>query len=450
MSIAGRFALPLMAALLTLAGAEPARADRIDDIVGAQMKKQHIPGVSIAVLRDGKPIKTKGYGLANLELGTPATPETVYQIGSVSKQFIAAGVVLLAGDGKLTLDEPVTKYLDDAPAAWRAVTLKHLLTHTSGLVRDTPDLQMKSQTVLEAIRGAYATPLAFPPGEKLQYSNIGYFVLAEVITRAAGTPWPQFMQQRVFAPLGMTATRTTTNDDLVPRRASGYLWSTDRYVNAQNPAGVRPSGAFLSTVQDLARWDQALRDDRLFTAKQRELLWTPVTVNDGSTQPYGLGWEISRVGEHRLVRHGGSMMGFRSDLSRYLDDGLTVVVLTNSGVSLPEKISGSISASLIEGLQPRRVAARLPASELDGFTGTYRMAGGELSVEREGDRLSVSAARGPIRMQMAVLTRESTTTFFDEDNTRSTFTLEPDAQGRMQLVMKNEAGRVLVQATRER
>ncbi len=298
--------------------------------------------------------KTQGYGLANLELGTPATAETVFQIGSVSKQFIAAAVVLLSEDGKLSLDDPVTKYFGDAPDAWKGITVRHLLTHTSGLVRDTPDAQMKSQTVIEAIRGAYATPLAFAPGEKLQYSNMGYFALAEIITQAARKPWPQFCEERIFAPLGMTSTRTTTNDDLIPRRADGYVWREGRFINALNPAGVRPSGAFLSTAQDLARWDQALRTDRLFTAKQRELLWTPVTVNDGSTQPYGFGWEISKVGDHRLVRHGGSMFGFRSELSRYVDDGLTVVVLTNSGVSVPEKIAGGISASLIEGLQPVR------------------------------------------------------------------------------------------------
>jgi CubicO group peptidase (beta-lactamase class C family) len=315
--------------ILAVAIAAQARADQVDDFVLAQMQKLHIPAVSIAVLKHGKVVKANGYGLANLELDVRATPDTVYQIGSVSKQFIAAGILLLERDGRLRLDDPVRQYMEDAPAAWQPITLRHLLTHTSGLVRESPIAQVSQQSNVEAVRAAYGTPLLFKPGEKMQYSNLGYFTLAEVITRAAGKPWPQFIEERIFAPLQMHATRTTTNDELVPHRAGGYVWADDRFRNAQLVPMVRPSGAFISTVRDLAKWDAALYSDAILTAAQRQQMWTPVTLNDGSTQPYGFGWDIGKAGQHRLVRHAGAMLGYRSELSRYVDDGLTVVVLTN-------------------------------------------------------------------------------------------------------------------------
>src|SRR5258706_1800345 len=237
--------------VLCLAAVGRARADRIDDYIAAQMSRQHIPALSLAVLKDGKPVKARGYGVANLELGTRASPETIYQIGSVSKQFIAGGIVLLREEGKVGLDDSIRKYIGDAPETWQAITVRHVLTHTSGLERDAPGLQLKAQSDMVTIRAAYPTPLAFAPGEKWQYSNLGYSVLAEIISRVAQIPWSQYLQERIFVPLGMSATRTTTAEELIPHRANGYHWMDDnKYQNAPIVPGVRPSGAFLSSVLD--------------------------------------------------------------------------------------------------------------------------------------------------------------------------------------------------------
>lgn len=434
--------------LLTLAvclGANaPTQADKIDDYVTGQMSKQHIPGLSIAVLKSGKVVKVKGYGFANLELDTRATPETVFEIGSMSKQFIAAGILRLNEEGKVGLEDSVRTYLEDAPESWQPITVRHLLTHTSGLVREPPGFQITAQPDMETIRATYSAPLSFKPGENFQYSNVGYSVLAEIITRASGKPWPQYMQERIFAPLGMTATRTTTLEELVPRRASGHVWVDGKYLNSQNVAGVRPSGAFLSNVIDLAKWDAALYSDQVFSPQQRALMWTPVKLNDGSTKPYGFGWEVGKVGPHRLVHHAGTMFGFRSEISRYVDDGLTVIVLANVFQSLPEKVSAGVAAFYIPDLQPKRHAAKLSATALDGYTGNYQLAAGALTVTRRADKLVLSSDVGGRIFEMAVLTPESTTHFFDEDNPRPTYVFDADAEGRKQFRLVGDEGKVSV------
>ena len=446
-----------LALTVAIAPVRGAPADPVDDYIAAQMSRQHIPGLSLAVLQDGKPVKVQGYGVANLELGTPATPETVYPIGSVSKLFIAAGIVLLAADGKVGLDDPVGKYLDDAPEAWRAITVRHLLTHTSGLVRETPGLQLKAQSDIDAIRAAFATPLAFAPGEKWQYSNLGYFVLAEIVSRAAQTAWPRYLQERIFGPLGMTATRTTTVEELVPRRAGGYHWIDDQhYRNAPFVPGVRPSGAFISTVLDLARWDAALYSDAVFSAAQRELIWTPVKLKDGSEKPYGFGWEVGKIGRHRQVKHAGTMLGFRSQLLRFPDDGLTVVVLANATQAVPERIALGVAALYLSDLNPPsalRPAAKLPANLLDSYTGRYQLPGNRvLTVARRADHLIVSMAlqglgsvidpllRG-VSMEVALLTPETPTRFINADDPRFTYVFSPDAEGQPQFVIEDQNGK---------
>ncbi|MGC3979725.1 MAG: serine hydrolase domain-containing protein [Steroidobacteraceae bacterium] len=356
----------LLAAILSLSANAPAHADKVDDYVTTEMSRQHIPGLSIVVLKNGKTVKMKGYGFANLELDTRASPETVFQIGSMSKQFIAAAILRLNQDGKVSLDDSVRKYLEDAPENWQPITVRHLLTHTSGLIREAPDFQTITRPDIEAIRATYSTPLSFKPGENFQYSNLGYSVLAEIITRTSQQPWPQYIQERIFAPLAMNATRTTTLSDLVPHRAGGYVWTGGKHQNSQSlpGPGVRPSGAFLSTVNDLAKWDAALYSDKVLSPQQRALMWTAVQLNDGSTRPYGFGWEVSKTGSHRRVHHAGTMLGFRSEISRYIDDGLTVVVLANLFQSSPEKIAAGVAAFYNTDLQPQRLAMSLYATEL--------------------------------------------------------------------------------------
>jgi len=346
--------LSLLAVAMLIALPAAARADQIDDYVRAEMAKQHIPGLSLAVVKDGSIVKSQAYGLANVELNVPAQPETVFKIGSVSKQFIATGIMLLAQDGKLSLDDKISKYLDGTTDGWKDITIKHLLTHTSGIVREAPGFDpLKIQSDADVIRTAYSLPLDFKPGEKWEYCNVGYFALAEIIHKVAGQPWPEFLSERVFGPLGMNSTRTTTVSDLVPNRAGGYVWNDGKFKNAGDWVALRPSGAFLSTTLDLAKWDAALYSNRILAQASREQMWSPLAntkPGDDSAPHYGFGWFVAQIQGHKDAYHGGSLPGFRAEIDRFLDDRLTIIVLTNGDNARPESIARGISGFYISGL----------------------------------------------------------------------------------------------------
>jgi CubicO group peptidase (beta-lactamase class C family) len=345
------------ALLLLFIAAAAVRADQVDEYIKAEMKKQQIPGLSLAVIKEGRVIKAEGYGLANVELNVAATPETVYKIGSVSKQFIATGIMLLAEEGKLSLNDRVNKYFEGAPDTWKEITIRHLLTHTSGLVREAPGFNpLKVQSDADVIKTAYSLPLRFKTGEKWEYCNLGYFMLAEIITRVSGKPWDEYLHERVFKPLGMNATRATTVTDIVPNRASSYARRNDQLQNAEVFLALRPSGAFLSTVLDLAKWDAALYTDRILKQASREEMWRPViettrNPNSSTSYFYGFGWMIGRVNGRREVFHGGTLTGFRAALVRYVDDKLTVVVLTNAAQASPDVIARAVAALYIADLK---------------------------------------------------------------------------------------------------
>jgi D-alanyl-D-alanine carboxypeptidase len=354
-----RHCRPLLLVALMLALTAGLRADDVDDWVRAQMLVRHVPAVSIAVVKDGKLVKAAGYGVADLEHELPAGPATVYKIGSVSKQFIAAGVMLLVQDGKVALTDPVGTHIPGTPAAWQAITVRHLLTHTSGLIREAAGFDpYKVQPDIDVIRTAFAVPLNAKPGDKYEYSNLGYFVLAELIRAVSGKPWAAFLDERVFAPLGMTATRPTSVAAIIPGRADGYLWSNDTFSNAANWPAVRPSGAFLSTVLDLARWEAALQTERILSASSKAAMWTPVTLNDGRDYPYGFGWEVdwfpNGVGPTGvpMIRHEGSIPGFRAVYWRLPNHGLTVIVLSNLEGAALDNLTAGIAVRFVPELMP--------------------------------------------------------------------------------------------------
>jgi D-alanyl-D-alanine carboxypeptidase len=209
---------------LLIATCSPVHADAVDEYVRVQMQTLHIPGLSIAVVEKGRLIKAAGYGLANVETDTPATPETVYKIASLSKQFLATAVMLLVDEGKIGLDDKAQKYLNGSPGSWKNITVRHLLTHTSGIVRDPSDYHpYKERPPAEIIESVYPMPLLFQPGEKWLYSNVGYYVLSEIIGKASGKPWSEFISERLFAPAGMTST---------PLDAHGYRSSSSQRLRA--------------------------------------------------------------------------------------------------------------------------------------------------------------------------------------------------------------------------
>lgn len=325
------FALLLLVSLFNTA----ARADKVDDYVREEMRRRHVPGLALAVVRDGKTVKTQGYGLASVELNAPVTPETVFEIGSISKQMTAAAIMLLVEEGKLSLDDPIGKHLPNTPDAWERVTVRHLLSHTSGLKNYTGlkgfelTARLKRDDFIKLI-GAY--PLAFAPGDAHSYGNTNYNLLGFIIEAASGRPYWEFMAARIFQPLGMNATRDRDPRYVIPRRANGYEWEDGQLVGRDyDLTDVFAAGAVVSTVLDLARWDAALAGDKFLRASSLERIWTPTRLNDGTLHPYGLGWHVENFRGHGRVRHTGQTAGFAASITRYRQDRLTVILLTNLG-----------------------------------------------------------------------------------------------------------------------
>jgi D-alanyl-D-alanine carboxypeptidase len=431
----------LFALILLLTVTVAVRADKkVDDYVKAEMEKQHIPGVSIAVVKEGKIIKVEGYGMANVELNVPARPDTVYKIGSVSKQFIASGIMMLIQEGKISLDDNISKFLEGTPDTWKDITIRHLLTHTSGIVREAPGFDpLKIQNDADVIKTAYPLPLRFAPGEKWEYCNVGYFSLAEIIRKVTGKSWGDYLGEHMFTPVGMSATRTTTIADLVQNRANGYIWRNGKLQNAEIYFALRPSGAFLSSVLDLAKWDAALYTDKFLKSSVREQMWTPVKLNNGTNHPYGFGWELSPIAGHKRVHHGGSLPGFRAAMARFVDDKLTVVVLTNSDNANPAAIALNIAALYIPGLIPERTITKVDAKILDTYAGQYQANPSTIvTLTRQGDKLMMQQGSSTAQLE---LLPESATNFFTNENRRQTYRFVKDEKGQVTHLVVEVEGR---------
>jgi CubicO group peptidase (beta-lactamase class C family) len=332
-------------------------ADRVDDYIKAQMRRAHIPGVSLAVVRGGKIVRSAGYGLANVELGVRASPKTVYGVLSITKQFTAAAILMLVEEGKLSLDDRISRYLPDTPAAWSEITLRHLLTHTSG-IRDYTDVPGWFETIRldrspeELIKTTKAFPLQFPPGDLFRYCNAGYYLLGMILEKVSGHPYADYLQERIFQPLGMTATRIDDGKSLVPHRASGYHSDEGVLSNAQyvSPTQKWAAGAALSSVEDLARWDAALYTEKLLKKPLLRQMWTPARLNNGQEAPYGFGNELDMDRGHRAAGHQGGGLAYNATLLRYPDDRLTVIVLCNQTSAPSRPMARKIASFYVPAL----------------------------------------------------------------------------------------------------
>lgn len=313
-----------------------AQQDSIDVFIAKQMKQQGIVGLSIGLVKNGKVVKAKGYGLANIELNVFASEQTVYKIGSISKQFVAVGIMKLVQDARLKVSDPVTKFIKDAPAKWNPITIRHLLNHTSGLPVEPIGYEgMKEQADSVYIKNAFKADLTFPPGSKFEYSNFGYFILAEIIRLTSHLSFPEYMKKNVFDKCDLSSIEVTSPEAIIPNRSDGYIRSADNSIlNAPNYIALRPSGAFLSDINDLLKWEVAMQSSKLLTRENWDQMWgdvtkTPLTM-DSEVMYYGYGWLTNSVNGKRVVHHGGSMPGFKSVYFRYPQDKTAIIVLTNS------------------------------------------------------------------------------------------------------------------------
>ena len=332
----------LLAVLLT---APPARPDPIDAHIRSEMQREHIPGLALAVVKDGKLAKSQGYGLANVELNAPATTNTVFEIGSITKQFTATLIMMLAEEGKLTINDKLRQHLSHPGSAgvppaplspsWNGITLRHLLTHTSGITNYNSlngfevTKKLKADTFIHEIS---KYPLMFSPGQEWSYCNSAYNLLGYIIEKTSGKPYWIVLHERIFQPAGMLTSQSRNQTKIIPNRASGYEWENGQLVNRDSDlTDVFSAGAIVSTVLDMVKWDAAIDSDKLLSRASREEMWKPTRLNDGRIVSYGFGWRLENYKGHKNIGHGGSTSGFSATFQKYPENHLTVIVLCNLG-----------------------------------------------------------------------------------------------------------------------
>jgi CubicO group peptidase (beta-lactamase class C family) len=330
----------------------------VDDEIDVLMRRYEgaVPGASLLVVRNGKAVVRRSWGLADIEAGTKAAPSTNYRLASVTKQFTAAAILLLAEDGKLELDDSVRRWLPTLPAATSSITIQQLLTHTSGIV-DYEDVIPKGTTaqlhdadVLRLLESQDST--YFRPGSDYQYSNSGYALLALIVERASRKSFAQFLSDRIFLPLGLR--NTVAHEEgvsTVVNRAYGHTMRNGSWTRRDQSvtSAVLGDGGIYSSIDDLAKWDAALYDSRLLNEESRRLAFTPHVATDQADVRYGFGWRVT--GE--TVWHSGETSGFRNVIVRNPAQRLTVVILTNRDNPEPYETALAI-ARITSGHKPPR------------------------------------------------------------------------------------------------
>ena len=359
--------LLLLAALpdATASSQSPALIDSINAYVTAQIQEQRIPGASVTILRGDRVVLSRGYGFANLELKVPASDSTIYQSGSMGKQFTAAAVVALAEQGRFKLDDRISRWFPEGAGVWDSITIRHLLTHTGGVAEYTDSTfdYRKDYTEDELARFAASRPLDFSPGDRWSYSNTGYVLLGVLLHRVTGRFYGDLLQELIFKPLGMQATRIISEADIVPNRAAGYQLVREQI---QNQDWVAPSlnttadGSLYFTVADLARWAVALNHRRIPSPGGLDSAWSPVRLNDGGSFPYGFGWDLDDQRGHPRIGHTGSWQGFKTAIYRYPEFDLTVVMLANLAQAQPGAVAQGIAGIIQPELRPAHMLSPSP------------------------------------------------------------------------------------------
>jgi CubicO group peptidase (beta-lactamase class C family) len=387
-------------------------AQRMDDVVQSYVRNRTFMG-TVLVARDSDVILSKGYGSANLEWDIPNTPATKFRLGSLTKQFTAASILLLEERGKLKLDDPIKKYLPDAPAAWDAITIFNLLTHTSGIPNFTnlPEykkLKLEETPVANTIAIVRDKPLDFAPGARMSYSNSGYLVLGYVIERITGAGYGKFVTDNIFTALGMKDSGYDSNTAIILHRAAGYVPSPAGPANAAfiHMSIPHAAGGLYSTTADLLRWEEGLFGGKLISAASLTKMTTPFK-ND-----YAFGLTVQTVAGRKVIEHAGGIEGFNTFLAYYPETKVTVAILANLNGQAPNQIAAQL-ADLAQGgtvqLPSERKEIALPIATLSKYVGTYDLAPGvNMMMRLVGDHLTTQLTG----QQQFPVFAESETKFF--------------------------------------
>ena len=414
------------------APAVPKDVAAIDQLFRGAVKPGE-PGVAVIVTRKGQTLYRAAYGMANLELGVALEPEHVFRIGSVTKQFTSAAIMMLAEEGKLAVTDPITKFLPDYPTQGKTITVEHLLTHTSGIqsYTDMPKwrgMWRQDMTVTELVDLFKNEPMQFAPGERWRYNNSGYILLGAIIEKASGKV-RRLRAGAIFTPLGMASTRYDVTEQVTARRAAGYTKTGDRIVNAQYLSMTQPyaAGSLMSTVDDLAKWDAALGAGRVLKAESLAKSFASCKLASGNDSHYGYGWQISKYQGRDVQEHGGGIFGFRAYVVRVPSDGVYVAVLSNMAAAEPDTDLLARKAAAIAIGKPlaNPAAVALTPEQQDAYVGRYvTESGSRVAVTREGNRLFVDGGEGA----KAEIFLAGNDVFFVKDSFER-FTFQRDAAG---------------------
>jgi len=343
------------AAVLSLLAALPCSAgpDAMDRLVSAAMEREHVPGVAVLVMRAGKVLRTSTYGLANVEHDVPVRRDTMFQTGSLGKQFTAAAVLILAERGKLTLEDPISKYLPPGPPAWAPITVRHLLDHTSGIHDSEEDGEVfdlrREYSDEEIIKVAYSYPLDFAPGARWKYNNMGYVLAGIIVTRLTGAPYGEFLHNEIFRPLGLRTARVISDNDIVAHRAAGYVRTSagirnQDFVSASLNATA--DGSLYLSLDDWSAWIEAMDRGALLSRASWNALWERGTLADGQRTDHGFCFDHVTLAVREVLEFDGSWQGFRSAIERDPVHGFTVVVLENLAQAEPVPLARAVLAQV--------------------------------------------------------------------------------------------------------
>ena len=391
-------------ALLTLslgALASAQTAADVDALVQKVIDAKKIPAAGVSIVRDGKVVLAKGYGAAGVETGTPANENTAFQIASVTKQFTAAGILLLVEEGKLKLDDTLGKYVPEVPAKWSGITIRQLLNQVSGIPNYTAGGKLVSDKVYtkaEILGLVKDLPPDFEPGTKWAYSNTNYFLLGMVIEKVSGKSYPEFMRERIFKPLGMTSTTVNTSGLKIKNAAVGYELASGSWQKAEldDPSQPFAAGAIVSTPADMAKWAVAVSEGSLLKKTSWDEAFASGKLTDGKPTNYGFGWQIGKIGETGYFGHSGGIGGFSSYHVRFPADNLNVVVLVNTVSGLPQQLAFDIAGIYlpkVAAFQAAQLAAKnaAPIADTDPETTKFLRSVFDGMLRGEGDPALFSA-----------------------------------------------------------
>ena len=420
------------------------------DQIAAAYYKTNQPGATVIVVKDGKTLLRKAYGLANIEKKEALQADHVMRLGSITKQFTSVAILQLIEQGKIALADPVTKFFPDYPASGKSITVEHLLTHTSGIPSYTGKPTFvagagKDISVQEMVDSFKNDALEFEPGTSYKYNNSGYFLLGAIIEKVSGEPYAKYVEKHLFSPLGMKNTAYEGYERTKQARAAGYSQRTAEFEPSMKISMTQPyaAGSLTSTVDDLAKWDAAVSAGKLLNAEHWKRAFTSYQLKNGQSTNYGYGWGVGQFEGQPMISHGGGIPGFSTFALSLPTDKVYVAVLTNadSGLAQPEMVAMRLAASAIGKSIPEFKGVSLDEKTLDQYAGVYRIdEKNRRIVVREGDKLVMTRTNGPRTVMQAY----SQTGFFKDNNSLLRIEFNKNAKGEVVDLVVHQQGSSVV------